>query len=437
MRALKNRSRLPSFCVSIFLFAATIFLHGCGGGSYNTTPWLDSSNSSVRPAQQQPNDISVAAVDEQALDAPMFGDNANGESLAPVKVAILLPLTGQHAKLGQSMLNAAQMALFDIGYNNFELMPKDTKGTPDGARAAARSALQDGAKLVLGPVFSTSVKAARQVTQSANVNMIAFSTDWTLANSQTFLIGLLPFDQIERVVRYASANGYKRIGVISPTNTYGNGVVSAYRAISQQAGVETARIERFSTQDKNMASIMRLFSDYDARKSANNAYGPPFDAVLMPVGGPTARELGSFLNHYDLRPNQVKRLGTGLMDDKSLAQDKTLDGAWYAAPDPQSRKKFERRYLSAYRSSPPRIASLAYDATALSAILARIGLKNTGRPAYDHRSITNPNGFSGVDGIFRFRPDGIAERGLAIMEYKNGRIVVIDNAPKTFQNRAF
>jgi len=436
MRALKKRSRTSAFLTYFMLITATLFLHGCGGG-YNTAPWLGSDSQNTRPAQQTPSDISAAAIEADALESPMMADSASGESLAPVKVAILLPLTGKHAKLGQSMLDAAQMALFDIGYDNFELLPKDTKGTPEGARNAARSALQDGSKLVLGPVFSSSVKAARQVTQSANVNMIAFSTDWTLANNRTFLIGLLPFDQIERVVQYSAANGYKRVGVISPTNSYGNGVVSAYQAISQRAGIESSRIERFSTQDKNLASIMRMFSDYDARKKAGNAYGPPYDAVLMPVGGPLARQLGSFLNHYDLPPNQVKRLGTGLMDDASLAQDRTLSGAWFAAPDPQSRKKFERRYSSIYRTSPPRIASLAYDATALSAILARIGLKDTGRPAYDHRSITNANGFNGVDGIFRFRPDGIVERGLAVMEYRKGRIVVIDKAPKSFQNRAF
>ena len=436
MHLTQNRPRLLSFVFYFLLLSASLLLHGCGGG-YNTQPWNKDEQAVSGTAQNAPSKLSVAAVEAEALDGPMDAADGTMDGLAPVKVAILLPLSGRNARLGQSMLNAAQMALFDIGYNNFELLPKDTKGTPDGARKAAREALQDGAKLVLGPVFSPSVKAARQVTQSANVNMIAFSTDWTLANNRTFLIGLLPFDQIERVVGYASQNGYKRIGVISPTNTYGNGVVSAYSAIAPSAGIQQTRIERFSTKDNNLAPVMRIFSDYDARKKANNEFGPPFDAVLMPVGGPVARELGSFLNHYDLPPHQVKRLGTGLMDDPSLAQDSTLRGAWFAAPDPQSRKKFERRYTNTYRTKPPRIASLAYDATALSAILARIGLKKTGRPAYSHSAITNANGFSGVDGIFRFRADGIVERGLAIMEYKNGRIVVIDNAPKTFQKRAF
>ena len=428
---LRFYSILPLFCVLLTSF----ILSGCvSSGGYNTQPWKDSNGSGGQNAAQTPSDLSLTAVEQQALGAP---NQAQGNGLPPVKVSILLPLSGQHSKLGQSMLNAAQIALFDVGYDNFELLPKDTKGTAEGARNAARSALQDGAKLVLGPVFSTSVKAARQVTQSANVNMIAFSTDWTLANSHTFLIGFLPFDQVERVVRYASNAGYNRIGVLSPRNSYGNGVVSAYQAISQRVGVETSRIERFSPQGHDLGNIMKSFSDYEARRASNNAHGAPFNAVLMPVGSTIARQVGSFLDHYDLPTSQVKRLGTGLMDDPALARDKSMDGAWFAAPAPAARTKFERRYNNIYYEKPPRIASLAYDATALAASLARSGLQYDNRPAYNRRAITNPNGFAGVDGIFRFRSDGIVERGLAILEYRKGSIVVIDQAPKTFQRQAY
>ncbi len=425
--------------LNVFLLILTgLTLSACvSGGGYNSTPWIPQPQAAPAEAEAKPNELSVAGVKKQELQAPTAQSKTppNG-SLPPVKVAILLPLSGQNAKLGQSMLNAAQMALFDLGYSNFELLPKDTKGTPDGARAAAKSAMQDGSQLVLGPVFSASVKAARQVTQSSGVNMIAFSTDWTLANQRTFLIGFLPFDQVERVTRYASAKGLNRIGVLSPRDSYGNGVVSAYQSIARPVGLQTVRVDRMSPTGNDLTSTMRTFTSYDTRKGNANA-PKPFDAVLMPVGGSLARQVGSFLNHYDLPPRSVKRLGTGLMDDASLASDRTLDGTWFAAPAPKARMKFERRYHSTYFTKPIRIASLAYDATALSAILARTGIRKTGRPAFDHPSITNANGFSGVDGIFRFRPDGIVERGLAVLEFRKGNIVVIDSAPKTFQNRAY
>ncbi len=442
--------RKDSILPAIFIMIASIFLHGCvsSDNNYNAQPWPKEQSTT---AEQTPNNLSVGAVERQSLDAPIQGEAHANNALSPVKVALLLPLSGQHKKLGQAMLNAAQMALFDIAHDNFEIITKDTMGTPNGARIAARAAIQDGAKLVIGPIFSPSVKAARQVTSSANINMIAFSTDWRLANSKTFLIGFLPFDQIERVISYATNAGYGRIGVLSPQDNYGNAVVSAYQAISHNINIDASHIERFSTQGRDLGSVVRRFSNYDARKAAvemledddpnkniaNNRDNAPFDAVLMPVGGTIARQVGSFLSHYDLPPRTVKRLGTGLMDDATLASDKSLEGAWFAAPPPQSRQKFERRYNSIYYAKPPRIASLAYDATALAAILARTGLERNNRPAFDHRSITNSNGFAGVDGIFRFRPDGIVERGLAVLEYKKGSIVVIDKAPRTFQRRRF
>ncbi len=459
------RSLLNTLTLPVLITAALILLQACTPGSntytYNAAPWLTPTGAPIEP-EKPPSDLSLTTVQKQTLGAPTIQKNTAGipRQGSSVKVAILLPLSGKHAKLGQSMLNAAQMAVFDLGHQNLMLMPYDTMGTPGVAGNAARNALKDGAKLVLGPVFSPAVKAARQVTESANINMIAFSTDWSLANSHTYLIGFLPFDQIERIIYYAGYNGYNRVCAISPNNAYGSAVVSAYHAIAPRAGIQTSCVERFSSHKNSLSNALRKLSNYEQRKAFKAAKEQalieegkspeqariaamketpeniPFDAILMPVGGQLAREVGNYLSHYDLPPGKVRRLGTGLMDDNALAQDKSLKGTWFAAPEPQARAKFERRYNQFYSRTPPRLASIAYDATALAAILARIGLKKNGHPAYNAASITNPNGFSGVDGIFRFRPDGIVERGLAILEYKNGHINVVDSAPKTFQTLA-
>lgn len=396
--------------------ALSLILTACNATSNNT--WQNTG--ATRPAQEEPSNISIQSVGHEALSS------SENDGLPTVKVAILLPLSGQHAKLGHAMLNAAQIALFDLGFDNFTLLPKDTRGTPDGAATATREALKDEAQLILGPVFSGSVRAAQKLT--GNTPIIAFSTDWTLANRKTFLIGFLPFDQVARVTSFAASKNLTRQSVFSPKNTYGDGVVAAYKSVAPQIGIQSPRIERFTTEGKDLAIKMELFADQN-----KNA----IDAVLLPMGGALARQVGSFLNHYDMPPRTVRRLGTGLMDDAALANDSTLAGAWFAAPSPKAHAKFERRYHGIYGKTPPRIASLAYDATALSAILAKIGIKQTGRPAYTHKNLTNPNGFAGVDGIFRFRPDGISERGLAVLEYKNKRIVEIDPAPTTFKQQNF
>lgn len=417
------------------ILSMAFILTGCGGnsGGYSNTPWIPKDHPTKTTAEASPSELSK----DTLKPLENTSEQAVTQQYPPVKVAILLPMSGKHAKIGHSMLNAAQLALFDLGFDTFELLPKDTMGTPDGARTAARQAVNDGAQITLGPLFSHSVKAASPIIHNAGINMVAFSTDWTLANKQTFLIGFLPFDQIERVTSYATRNGLTNIGVLSPQTSYGDAVISAYSQISRHVGIQNSRVERFSPQGNNLNLITRKFTNFDQRKASNNTNAMPFDAVLMPVGGALARQVGSFLNHYDMPPSYVRRLGTGLMDDPILARDKTLDGTWFAAPDPALRAKFENKYKQTYFEKPPRIASLAYDATALSIILARMSLQKTGQADYSYNAITNPNGFAGVDGIFRFRKDGISERGLAVLEFNRGRIKVIDNPPRTFQNTAY
>ncbi len=389
-------------------------------------------------------------------------------SLPPVKVAILLPLSGDSADLGQAMLQAAQLALFDINYRSFELIPRDTNGTPEGARAAAEAAIESGAELILGPLFAHSVRAVKPVASRHNINVIAFSTDWTLAGQGTYIMGFLPFAQVQRVASYSAAQGYENIAILTPNNDYGNAVVAAYNSIAYRVGLRRANVVRFSPDSSDLSDVVRQFSQYDRRVNAlhdrkaalerqveqnpgddaarrelrdlgrRDTWGdPPFDAVLMPVGGEQARSVASLLSYYDLGPKVMKRLGTGLWDDPGLATEPALEGAWFAAPAPDQRRDFERRYIDLYGLRPPRLSTLAYDATALAAVLARNGFRTQDAPDFSHRALTNPNGYAGIDGIFRFRPDGLVERGLAVLEYRDARISVVEPAPTTFQQLGY
>ena len=421
------------FLLCSLLLSATLLLQACGGSGYGNRQAWEYKPPPAQRAEAAPEGLesttAPADSEEMAEMAPPPKIN-----LPPVKVAILLPLSGQHESLGQAMLNAAQMALFEVGHNTFELMPRDTRGNARGASEAARDAIDNGAQLVLGPLFSESVRAAKPVTRSAGINMVAFSTDWTLADNSTFMMGFLPFDQVSRIANYAAAQGIRDVGVFSPASDYGDTVIRAYNNISYHAGLNTVTTKRFSPDGSNLSREMRDFSNYDMRQDA--ALPPPMEAIFMPVGGEMARMVASVASQYDMRPEQVRRLGTGLWDDERLAGEPALNGAWFAAPSPTLRKNFERRYFETYAISPHRLTSLAYDATALAAILARNGLQNGERPSFDSVAIQNPNGFAGIDGIFRFREGGMVERGLAILEFRNGAIRIIDPAPKSFQDQS-
>lgn len=389
------------------------------------------------------------------------------QGLPPVKVALLLPLSGPQHELGESMLQAAQLALFDMGYQSFELMPRDTGSNPGEAAQAARSALAEGAQLILGPLFAADVRAVKPVAAAANVNVVAFSTDWTLAGGNTFVMGFLPFGQVARVAGYAASQGYGRIGIIAPESQYGDAVLSAWNTSSRNAGIATQGILRYKPGADENSSLVRSFTRYDEREQYSEQQRAPlearlkanpddtaakaslaaleqdmktrlpFQAVLLPVGGEEAREVTNLLNFFDLGPDTVKRLGTGLWDDQGLAAEPSLKGAWFAAPSPDLRRDFETRYRDLYGKRPQRLSTLAYDATALAAVLAKKGFQETGRPAWQRTDLMNPNGFAGIDGIFRFRPDGLVERGLAVLEYRAGTTRVIDPAPATFQNPGY
>jgi ABC-type branched-subunit amino acid transport system substrate-binding protein len=365
------------FCTVFPLFLLVLALASCSGAG--RSPW-DS-----RSAQQQQDNIAVGPYGTPAGALP-------ADASAPsVKVAILLPLSGSNAAVGQSMLQAAQLAVFDLGYDNFELMPRDTS---TGAAQAAGAAIRDGAQLILGPLFADDVRAVKSATSGSGVNVIAFSTDWTLAGGNTYMMGFLPFGQVERIAQYAAAKGLKRAAVAAGADTYGSATSSLFESEAR----------------KNGMTITRALSDASG-----------YDAVFIPAGGAA---LSGILQR--VANKNAKKLGTGLWDDARVAADPAMNGAWFAAPSPRARASFESRYAQTYGARPQRLASMAYDATALAAALARAG-------GFSAANLTNPNGFAGVDGIIRFSRSGLAERGMAVLEIRGGQIVEIDPAPSSFQ----
>ena len=278
------------------------------------------------------------------------------------------------------------------------------------------------------------LQRARPIAEAANVNMIAFSTDWSLAGGNTFIMGFLPFDQIERVVGYAVGHSVRTMGILAPNTDYGRAVATGTQTIGRRFGMELPAITTFPPQSHNLADILKSFARYDESAPPDASAPPPYDAVMMAVGGNQAITVANLLSNDNLPPSRVRRIGTGLFDDENLAAESNLDGAWFAAPSPRLRRDFEQRYQQLYSARPPRLSTLAYDATALAAVLAQRGLQSGNAPTFDKAAITNPNGFAGIDGIFRFRPDGTVERGLAVLEFKRGTIQVLEDAPQTFQS---
>ncbi len=370
------------------------------------------------------------------------------------RIAILLPLSGEHGDAGRALLNAAQMALFDVAGEDFELMPIDTKGTREGAEVAAIEAVNQGASLVLGPLFSHSVKGAAPVTREAGINMVALSNDTTLAGDGVYLLGFLPGTQVARVVRHVRGQGDERFAGLVPDTGYGRTVLDAYRQAVKNAGGEMVRVRLYDPDAESYSELVKRFARYGkrhralvqqrkklkargdqvaqqalARLEGRETYGGPgFDAVLIPDKGTRLRSVAALLPYFDVSPQEVTFMGTMLWNDPTLAREPALQGGLFAGSPHKSVKQFEKRYEKLYDSTPPRIAPLGYDATALAAVLARGG----DGPDFSAEALTAPSGFVGINGLFRLTPKGLPDRRLAVMALEQDGIKVVAPAARTF-----
>ncbi len=344
----------------------------------------------------------------------------------PVKVAILLPLSGANAALGQALLRAAQLALFEVGDSRFVLLPRDTEGQPKGAVAAAENALAESAELILGPIFSAEVQAAAQVTRSRNIPMVAFSTDRAAAGNGVFLMGFMPEQQVTRVMSYAVDKGIRRFAALLPDSPYGMTLSAAMRRGARDLNVA------FDHQESYSGAIAEAGEPIRRLKGESLTSPTGFDALLIGEGGERLRTIGALLPANNIDPRVVRLLGTGLWDDPGIGGEAALVGGWFAGATPGEFDAFLSRYRRHYGATDvlPRIGTLAYDATALAAVLARTET----RANYSEATLTNPSGFAGVDGIFRFGPDGVVERGLAIIEVERNGFRVISPSPASFED---
>jgi len=344
--------------------------------------------------------------------------NTSGER-TPVRVGILLPFastTPSVKALANAMMKSAELSLYDSGNKDIILMTADEGTTAESSQAAVTRLLDQGAEIIVGPLFSQSVKAVSHEARDRGVPVLAFSTDRSVAGDGVFLLGFLPENDVKRVISYATSQGYKNFAALSSNTAYGDVTLEAFNDAVNEGRGRVIDVERFS----NNADA--------ALKPAEDVAKSDADAVFIPVGGQVLRAISPTLGASGLDPKKVKLLGTSLWEEPANLSEPTLTGGWFAAPSPTEDAAFIAKYKAAFGASPPQLAALSYDAIALIALLAK------GQPykRFTRAALLDPNGFEGVDGIFRFNSDGTAERGLAVMAVTPQGFREVDPAPRTF-----
>ena len=335
-----------------------------------------------------------------------------------VKVGLILPVSaaGNAGVAAQSMKNAAEMALAEFNTPNIQLLLKDDAGTTQGAQVAVQQLLSEGAEIILGPLFAHSVGVVGAAARQRNVPVIAFSTDANVAARGVYLLSFLPENDVERIVGYAVASGKRSFAAMIPDNPYGSVVEAAFKQAVARKGARIVAAERYPLDPARMAAPAQLVAQ--AARSA--------DAIFVPDGSDAVPSVVQALNAAGAR--KVQLLGTGLWEDSRIFGDAQLHGGWYAAPDLNGFRNFSMRYRGRFGQDPVRTATLAYDAVALVAAL----VKTQGDQRFTDQTLTNSSGFAGIDGIFRFRPDGTNERGLAVMKVGPTGGQVINPPPRGF-----
>ena len=393
---------------------------------------------------------------------PLIVDTSPEDDLPEeVKVGLLLPLTGRAAELGKDMLKAAQMALFDAGNNSIVLVPRDTGGSPDTAARAASELIDEGAELLIGPLFSSAVQAVTPIAQAADIRVLAFSNVTSVADNGTYLLGFRPEEQIDRVVQYALDQGLVTFAGLAPDDAYGATAMQALRRAVLERGGELSKVLLYPPNLDDPSTVVREVADYPARQAALeqekrimesliedeedeedvaklvlkqletvDTFGPaPFDAILIADGSDRLRSVASLLTFYDVDPDEVQFLGTiRWQDDPRVLGEDALSGGWFAGSSPTAFGAFDQRFRDVFDEPPEALASLAYDATALAVIVQR----DLGDRQYIPASLTDREGFAGATGLFRLQPNGLVQHGLAVLQVADGNIVEVDPTPVRF-----
>ncbi len=379
MKQLFHSPALPS----ILILLATATLTGCS--SVGSIPYL--------------SDMSPQKTEEQVAP-PVSNAGIN----TPVKVTMLLPLSGRDASLGEAMQNAATMAFEDQGYSAFELLFEDTESTPSGAAAAAKKAVQSGSAMVIGPIFADETRAAGTVTAAAHIPMISFSTDTAAIGTNRWIFGIMPQDQAQAIVTYTAAQNLSPEGVliIAPHTSYGQLITRNFTEQAKDAGIDT--------YGPIWSNTKTLQNTGDTLKNAENI---KYRCAFIPMNAQDMKTILESIKTAGL-PVPSCVLGTNLWDDpdsESILSSITTTKFYHSSLATKDRNNFIHRYNALYGNTPQKLTSLSYDATALGLILGREGSLSNNLTA----RLLSPSGFMGIDGPFTFTENGINHRQLSII----------------------
>jgi branched-chain amino acid transport system substrate-binding protein len=356
------------------------------------------------------------------------------------QIALFLPFSGKNKDLGWSLYNAATLSLFDNDLGrNIELVLIDSKDTPEDAKKAFGDIVNRKIKVVIGPIFSNVIEAIEKDAKKNNITVISLSNNQDLlgktnSDGGVFLAGMLPEPQIDKIVGYALEHGKYSFATIAPNNQYGKTITDLMKKITRNRDGNFITAEFYSSDkdiDRAVENVMNSFSLSarlnEGKKVKKDTVITEADkiypqVIMIPEGGKSLFKIVSAMQRLNKDERAFQLIGTNQWDDIATINDFHMMGAWFVAPENDKFRDFERSYYRSFNKFPPRIASIVYDLTAASAQIAALK-GNKEITISDFTNFENPpkNGFEGIDGLFRFLPNGIVQRNLAVLQVASGK----------------
>lgn len=362
---------------------------------------------------------------------PMLSRGAIAPDTPSLKIALLIPLSGESAAVGNALLDAATMALYDSYvsvpsgqiHTQLVIIPKDTGSNTADTMKAARQAIEQGATFIIGPLFSQSVTALKPILKEKNIAMLSFSNNKAVADANIYTFGFLPEQQVQRIAEYAYLNNLQRVAILAPNDAYGEKVRDTLSEIYTKKGGQAAPAELYAPSQANIdAAVARIAGAYN-----NAPEDRRFQAIFIADGGSQTRNILKALSRNNINLKKIKLLGTGIWDDEELTKIPEMEGAWFPSSPPDIYRVFEKRFITTYGYKPARLAGLAYDAVTIA---AQIAMSGNGISA---SALTDPKGFfTPADGLVRLSPKGQSDRKLAVMEVTPQGFKVIDRPLRSF-----
>ena len=417
-----------TFFIGIITLCLSAVLTACVETTYTT---MDGQVTTTTQTQADPsyrmvmtpNGLRVITPEGYLIDPEQAPASVNVNQLEPAAtpvIAILLPLTGSLAQIGESMKNGAELAIKDKGVaGTFETRNYDTRSTNQGAQTAATQAMPDGAQLILGPLRGDAIAPVSRMASRRRVNVVSFSNDITRATPNAYVMGITPEAVTKRVLEYSARRGQRRIAVVAPSDTYGQAAADAANGLARFVGAEIVLSESYPSDPNDRPGRTAVAQSVGQRADT-------FDAIFLPDTA-EAGDMASLLYFYGVDPQRIRYLGVPIWDQQAnqLISEQALLGSIYASPAERGFAAFQTSYKSTFGSDPHPLSTVAYDGVAMALELAARG---PGAP-FSTGALERPQGFTGIDGPFALRFDKRVERGMAIKRISSVGLELVEDAP--------